>query len=239
MEYIVVLIVCIIMILVLKFGFNIKIKDFNKIKEVGYDKELNEITNKLPSNKEVCEEILKIVGNNSVEIETNDGEADKTLSYYSVLTNKITIASISDTFTRIQTIAHECLHSVQSKRMLLFNFIFSNIYIFYFGIILLLTIFKVIKNPMIWLIILILLGIIFYAIRSFLETDAMTKAPYIAKEYIEKTNKLTKEEIKIVIQNYEALNRIGIPMTNFQILTSIIMKNIIYSLIIVVIQIII
>lgn len=233
MEYIVVLIVCIIVILVLKFGFNIKIKDFKKIKEIGYDKKLNEITNKLPNNKEVCEEILKIVGNNNVEIETNDDDKDKTLSYYSVLTNKITIASINDTFTRIQTIAHECLHSVQSKRMLMFNFIFSNIYIFYFVIVLLLTIFKVIKNPLIWLIILIILGVIYYAIRSFLETDAMTKAPYVAKEYIEKTEKLSNEEINKVMQNYEFLNRIGIPMTNFQILASTIVKNIIYLLIIV------
>lgn len=234
MEYIVILILCIIMILILKFGFSIRRKDIKKINEIGYDKGLNEITNKLPSNKEVCEEILEKLNNKNVEIETNDEEAEKTLSYYSVLTNKIIIANINNTFSRIQTIAHECLHSVQNKRMLMFNFVFSNIYLLYFGIILLLTVFRVIRNPMIWLIILILLGIIYYAIRSFLETDAMTRAPYVAQKYIESTNKLSKEEVEKVMKNYEVLNKIGIPMTNFQVAVSTIVKVIIYTVVIII-----
>ena len=230
MEYIVILSFSIIVIFILRFSFNIKGENIKQIKEIGYDKGLNEITNKLPSNKEVCEEILEKLNNKDVEIETSD-DKDNSLSYYSVLTNKIIIANINDTFTRIQTIAHECLHSVQNKTMLMFNFVFSNIYIFYFVIILLFTIFKVIKSPMIWLIILILLGIIYYAIRSFLETDAMTKAPYVAEKYLENTNKLSKKEIEKVMQNNEELNKIGIPMTNFKLANSTIMKVVIYDLV--------
>ena len=59
MEYIVVIIISIIFLLILKFAWNIKIRDLKTIKEIGYSKELNEITNKLPANKEVCKTILK------------------------------------------------------------------------------------------------------------------------------------------------------------------------------------
>ena len=36
-------------------------KYINKLKELGYDKGLNEITNKLPENKEICKDILKML----------------------------------------------------------------------------------------------------------------------------------------------------------------------------------
>ncbi len=229
MEYIIILIISIMIIFVLKYAWGIKIGDLKKIKEIGYDKKLNEITNKLPANKEVCEQILKDLGNTTVKIETND-DKNSTLSYYMVLTNHIIIANINDTFSRIQTIAHECLHSIQNRRTLMFNFIFSNIYLLYFALIIILTIFKIIKYPIITLIGLILLGIIYYAIRSYLETDAMTKAPYKAKEYMEKAEKLSKEEINTIMKNYETINNIGIPLTNFQLLASVLVKIIIYAI---------
>lgn len=215
MEYITVFVICIIMLVVLKYAFGVKIKDIKKIKEIGYDKKLNKITNKLPSNKVVCEQILKDLDNTTVEIETNDDDKNSTLSYYMVLTNHIIIANINDTFTRIQTIAHECLHSIQNKRTLMFNFIFSNIYLLYFILIIGLTIFRVIQYPMITLVGLILLGMVYYAVRSYLEADAMTKAPYQAKEYIEKTGKLSKEEIGIVMENYKVLNDIRNSINKF------------------------
>lgn len=230
MEYIIILILCIVFIFILKFAFQVKIKNLKKVKEIGYDKSLNEITDKLPDNKEVCKEILQQLGNNSVLIEESDDKNNK-LTYYSIMTNHIIIANIKDTFTRIQTIAHECIHSIQNRKTLLFNFIFSNIYLLYFFAICILTIFKVIKYPMFQMIILILLSAIYYAIRSYLETDAMTKAPYIAKEYMQKNGTLSKEEIKTVITNYEVLNKIGIPMTNFALLTKMFSKVMIYCVI--------
>ena len=68
MEYIVVILVSIISLIVLKFAFEIKIKNINKIKKIGNDKKLNDIANNLPSNQKICEEILKMLGNNSVKI---------------------------------------------------------------------------------------------------------------------------------------------------------------------------
>ncbi len=232
MEYVIVLIICVMSIFILKYAFGIKISNLKKVKEIGYDKSLNEITNKLPSNKEVCQKILKSLNNTDVKIETNDDNKNSALSYYMALTNHIIIADINDTFTRIQTIAHECMHSVQNRKTLMFNFIFSNIYLIYFVLISILTIFKVIQYPMITLIGLILLGIIYYAIRSYLETDAMTKAPYKAKEYIESTGKLSEKEINTIMENYETINNIGIPLTNFQLLLNTIIKIIIYTVIV-------
>jgi len=230
MEYIITIIVSVLTIIILKFAFGVKQKDMKKIKEIGYDKTLNEITNLLPENKKVCEEILNKLGNKDVKIEEGQDENNKT-SFYSVMSNSIIIANIKDTFTRIQTIAHECLHSVQNRKMLLFNFIFSNIYLLYFVVICALTIFKVISEPIYQVVILLILGIIYYAVRSYLETDAMTRAPYLAKEYMQASDKLSNEDIQKVMQNYEILNKIGIPMTNFSLMVSVLVKVIIYCVI--------
>ena len=225
MEYIITIIICIIVITILKIAFQIKLKNINEIKKIGYEK-----TNKLPENKIVCEEILKHLKNEGVSIQESDNK-ENTLTYYSAITNHIIIANIKDTFTRIQTIAHECIHSVQNRRLLLFNFIFSNIYLLYFFVILILTIAKIVEISMLQVSILAVLGITYYVVRSYLEIDAMTKAPYVAKEYIKEANCLTKEEIEVVIQNYETLNNIGIPMTNFELITKVISKIIIYCII--------
>ena len=104
MEYIVIVIISIIFLGVLKFAWNIKLKELKKLKELGYSKELNKITNKLPENKVICKTILKKLHNETVEIKEN---ADNKTSLYIVLNNSILIANIKDTFTRVQTIAHE------------------------------------------------------------------------------------------------------------------------------------
>ena len=64
---------------------------------------------------------------------------------YIAITSTIFIADVKNTFTRVQTIVHECLHSVQNRRTLLFNFIFSNLYFLYFIAVCILTI--LIMNP--------------------------------------------------------------------------------------------
>ena len=121
MEYIVIIII-IISIILLKLGLNIHISDMKKIKKIGYDKKLNDIANKFPSNKEICMEMLEKLNNKNVKIEE---VKDSKTSLYIAITNKIIIANINDTFTRIQTISHECLHSIQNRRILLSNFIFE------------------------------------------------------------------------------------------------------------------
>ena len=230
MEYIVVILISIISLIVLKFAFGIKIKDINKIKKIGNDKELNDIANNLPSNQKICEKILQMLGNNSVKIDVVE-DKNKSLTYYSVISNSIIITNIKDTFTRIQTIAHECIHSTQNKRTLLFNFIFSNIYLIYFVAVCALTIFNVLEPSMLQVFILFILGIVFYVVRSYLETDAMTKALYLAKEYMLENGNISKEDMEQVIKGYKELNKLGIPMTNYLLFSKVISRIIIFCII--------
>ena len=230
MEYIVVILISIIGLIVLKFAFGIKIKNISKIKKIGNDKKLNYIANNLPSNQKICEEILQMLGNNSVKINVVE-DKNKSLTYYSVISNSIIITNIKDTFTRIQTIAHECIHSTQNKRTLLFNFIFSNIYLIYFVAVCALTIFNVIEPSMLQVFILFILGIVFYVVRSYLETDAMTKAPYLAKEYMLENGNISKEDMEQVIKGYKELNKLGIPMTNYLLFSKVISRIIIFCII--------
>ena len=121
MEYIIILVVLILMIMIGYFIFNIQMKE---MKRAGHNKKLDELTYKFPENKEICEAILEKLNNTKVNIkESNDNDTQASL--YIAISDTIFIANIKDTYTRIQTIAHECLHSVQSKKLLIFNFIYS------------------------------------------------------------------------------------------------------------------
>ncbi len=227
MENIIIILIFIAFIFLVKIILGIKLNDVKKIKEIGYNKELAEITNKLPENKIICEEMLTKLNNRSVKIkETESKEA----SLYVVATNTILISDIKDTFARVQTIAHECLHSIQDKKILFFNFIYSNIYIIYFIVVSILAVLKIVKNTLLQINILTILGFIYYIIRSYLETDAMIKAEYLAKEYMEETNKLTKEEIETIMLNYKKINKKGISIVNFSLLTSVISKIVIFAI---------
>lgn len=226
MEYIVIIII-IISIIFLKLGLNIHISDMKKIKKIGYDKKLNDISNKFPSNKEICMEILEKLNNKNVNIEETK---DSKTSLYIAITNKIIIANINDTFTRIQTIAHECLHSIQNRKILLSNFIFSNISIIAFIIFTILILLNI-GNSYIYTQIFIGIGIIGYVIKAYLENEAMSKAFYLAKEYIneyqEKNTDISKDDIDLLIKNFDTLNRMGIPLTNFYLLIIFLIKVII------------
>lgn len=123
-----------------------------------------------------------------------------------------------DSFTRVQTIAHECLHSVQSKKMLWFNFIFTNLYLLYFVVITLLAVFGKIMNGMLQLEILTIFGMVQYFIRSQLEIDAMTKARYIAQEYLLENEIINKEQCKKMVIQFDKLNDIGIKLVAYDTL---------------------
>ena len=205
------------MYLILNYIFDLNIKELKKIAE---NKELDEVTKKYPNNIEICRTYLKMLDN-----ESEDKNSNATL--YLVSSNKIFIANLKDSYTRIQTIAHECLHSVQDKKMLWFNFIFSNMYIVLFLILCVLTIFKIIKFKLLILIIFLLCGFTFYIVRTYLEDDAMIKAKFLAKEYMENVKISSKEEIDKLIKQYDKLNNIGIKYTNIDIFKNVLIKTII------------
>lgn len=221
MEFIVLLIIIVTLYLVLRYTFEINKKE---LKAIGENKELDEITQKYPKNIEICKYYLKKLKNEDVNIEENKGA---TSTLYLVMSNKIFIANLKDSYTRIQTIAHECLHSIQSKKLLWFNFIFANIYLIYFLIICILAIFKVLPNKILFLVILIIFGLVYYAVRTYLEMDAMIKARFLAKEYMQDIQISTEEEIDKIVSTYDKLNNLGIKYINFSFLSNIFLKIII------------
>ena len=143
MNFIVIIVFLIICLIVLQIIYNIDLKQIKEIAE--NNKNLDEEIKKYPSNVEICKSILKKLKNENVKIqeEKNAGNC-----LYIVATNKIIIANMRDSFTRVQTIAHECLHSIQNKRILMFNYIFSNIYILAFLVIAILSLTGIIKEKM-------------------------------------------------------------------------------------------
>ena len=228
MEYIFIICICVLTMIILKFAWSIKIKDIKKLKELGYDKGLNEITNKLPENKEICKRILKMLNNENVKIEESESNQ---ASLYMVLSNSIIIANIKNAFTRVQTVAHECLHSIQNKRTLLFNFIFSNIYFIYFIVICILAILKINPLPNTVLFALAIFSFINYIIRSYLEMDAMINAKPLAEQYLKREGTLTEKEQETILNNYDEINNIGIKLYNYTLITKNLIKIIIYSVI--------
>lgn len=225
MEFIIIAIIAIILSILLGYLFDY---NKNKIKHIADDKELDELASKYPSNIEICKKYLKKLKNQNVKVEEN---TESETSLYIAITNKISIANIANSYTRIQTIAHECLHSIQDKKILNFNFVFSNLYILYFFTICILAIFKMLPNKMLFLSIYLLLGMVYYMVRIYLENDAMIKARYLAKEYMEEEKISTPEEINKIVQGFDKINTLGIKCVNYQFFLNIIIKLFIFSLI--------
>ena len=226
MELLIIIAILIITIILIRIVYKINIK---QIKQIGENsKKLDEIVKRYPSNIEICRSILKELNNEKVRIQ-EDKEANNCL-YIAVL-DKILIANMRDSFTRIQTIAHECLHSVQDKRILLFNFIYSCFYLIFFYVLFLLGIFKMLPNKMLFISIYVILSYIYFFVRSYLENDAMIKARFLAKDYMEAVNISTKDEIQEIIQEYDKLNNLGIKTVNYSLFSKTIFKTIILCLI--------
>jgi len=225
MEKIVLVYLFFLIIILLRFVFKINIRKAKKIEE---NKELQKITDRFPGNVEIAKEMLQMLNNSKVKVE--EAENTKT-SLYIAVTNKIIIADMKDNYARIQTIAHECLHSVQDRTLLMFNFVFSNVTIFYWIIAIILTICNVFINTLLQMFILLLLFFTQTIVRAYLETDAMTKSKFLAKEYIKNKDLCTKDELQELIIEYEKINNLGIPFYIYSLVTSSLIKIIIYIII--------
>ena len=226
MEFLIMIFLLIITIILIKLIYKINLKEIKQIAE--NNKELDDIAKKYPSNIDICKSILKKLNNEKVKIQ-EDKEANNCL--YIAVSDKILIANMRESFTRIQTIAHECLHSVQDRRILLFNYIYSIFYLACFYVLILLGIFKFLPNKMLVLSVYIFLSFIYYFVRSYLEDDAMTKARFLAKEYMEDKKISSQEEIDKMINEYDKLNNLGIKATNYSLFTSTIFRIIILCVI--------
>lgn len=225
MEYVIILLTLWLVAFLLKilFGYNLK-----KIKKEVKNEELDKLVQKYPENKVICEEYLKKLNNEKVTIEENDGTEN---SLYIAISNKILIGNIKNSYSRIQTIAHECLHSIQDRKLQIFNFVYSNIYMLFFIVITLLALFKVLPYKMMFNVLLMFMGLVYYMVRTFLENDAMIKARYLAKEYMEEKNISSKEEIDKIVEQFDKINNIGIKCVNYNIFFNVTMINIVFTLV--------
>lgn len=221
MDGLVILILIIIVIIMLRIVLKI---NKNKIIEIAQNDKLNKIVQNLPDNVDVCKNILKKLKNEDVKIE----EEEKTNCYYFIATDKIILNKDKKYFTRIQTIAHECIHSIQAKNVLWFNYIFANLLNLFWLIITILTIVGVITNYILFTGIMLIFTIVFYVIRSYLEIEAMTKAKYIAKDYLEEQH---VQEVNEIVEEYEKLNNIGIKYTCYSLIKAKLILLFIYVLI--------
>ena len=212
--------VCVMFILRILFGSSNK-----QIEAIAKETTLDEVSKKYPDNIDMCKEYLEMLHNETVTIE-EDKHASNSL--YIAVSNKIVIADVKESFTRIQTIAHECLHSIQNRKILLFNFIYSNMYMLYFLIISILKLFNILPYEMMFLAILIFGGFIYYFVRSYLEDDAMIKARFLAKEYMEHKKISSQEEIDKMVYHFDRLNDLGIKCVNYALLLNVAIEILIF-----------
>ena len=206
-------------LLILIVGLNIKLKDLKELKKTNASKENLKLIGDVPDNIEICKEILKKFNNSKVIIEN---KTDEKSIYYIAISNKIIIGNVSDSFSRIQTVIHECIHSIQDRRVLIANYVLSSISNIYFLILIITAIINRISLKLFMSF--FILQFICYVIRSFLENDAMIRAEYETEKYLKEKDSRNEKEI---IEKYKNMNKIGIKLYNFVLYAKIIIKCII------------
>lgn len=243
MEEIIIGIILIIAIIILSYIFSFNLKKIKKISEKECkDKLILDELQKLPSNVQTCKEILEELNNSQVEVVENP---EYKSSLYAIYNNRITIGEVKNKIFEVQTIAHECIHSIQDKKIAIFNFVISNVYILYFYFILIGTIinkiFKlnnfIFEHTLFNIIIILLLGIFQYVVRSLLETEAILESKHLAEKYFEKKG-IKEEIISKIIEEYSTTNSMGIKIINYMLISKNLIKAVIYILLTVLLKII-
>lgn len=224
---IVVIICCAITLILFKIFLNINLKSIKGL-EKRDSTNLENLSLTFPGDEQICKDILNKLNNTSdVKIKIDE---EYNSCVYTIFDNTITIGKFKQNHMKIQTIAHECIHACQNKRTLWANFIFTNIYLIYFWLVLILELLNKLPYANIHILILLFLSIIQYLVRNSLETDAMIRARYIAKEYIEENRILDEEEKNKLLTEYDEVNNIGIPFMNFYLISKNLIKTIIISI---------
>lgn len=203
-------------LLILIIGLNIKLKDLKELKKTNASEENLKLIEDVPDNIEICKEILKKFNNSKVIIEN---KTDEKSSYYIAISNKIIIGNVSNSFSRIQTVIHECIHSIQDRRVLITNYVLSSISNIYFLILIITAIINRISLKLFMSF--FILQFICYVIRTFLENDAMIRAEYETEKYLKEKDSRNEKEI---IEKYKNMNKIGIKLYNFVLYAKIIIK---------------
>lgn len=243
MEEIVIGIILLVITVLLAKIFKFDLKKIKRIAEKENDDvEILKELEKLPCDIEICKEILEELNNKEVEVVENK---EYNASLYTVYNNRITIGNIKNERYTVQTIAHECIHSVQDKRKAIFNFIISNIYMLYYYFMIIGTIISkvfdlqniIFKNTIIHVVILLILALCQYTIRSMLETEAILESKHLAEKYFQKKG-IKTEIIGKIIKEYNETNQMGINLINYMLVAKSLLKIVIYIVVSAIIKII-
>lgn len=103
--------------------------------------DIRKIMDELPSNEEITKEILEKLNNKTTKLKC---EEEIKGSYYVFLNDTIYLSNnrASKDYARLTLIAHECIHSIQSKLGQVVNFLLSNLEMILFIIVAILKILK-------------------------------------------------------------------------------------------------
>lgn len=243
MEEIIIGIILLVLTVVLARIFKFDLKKIKEISEKENDDvEILQELKKLPADVEICKEILEELNNKEVEVVANK---EYNASLYTVYNNRITIGNIKNEKYTVQTIAHECIHSVQEKEKAIFNFIISNICILYYYFIIIGTVInkifnlqnRIFKNTIGNVVILLILTLCQYAIRSMLETEAILESKHLAEKYFQKKG-IKKEIIGKILREYNETNQMGINLINYMLIAKNLLKVLIYIVLAMIVKII-
>lgn len=228
MLYLIISIISLLLIVLSKFLFKVNIKN---AKSIADDKALNNATSQLPDNIEVCKSILKIINNSEVKIE-NSLDKNSGTSLYIAMSNKILIADLKDNFTRFQTIAHECAHSIQNRFLQITHFVLANLYKITFWISFILVILRKNKYILESLITFSIIGIVYSILKYILERDAILKSKPLAIQYLNESKKLDDNTIKAIESKYSQINEMGLNFMKFSIILDVVLRVFSYCMVV-------
>jgi len=75
----------------------------------------------------------------------------------------------------------------------------------------------------------LILSFIYYVIRVFLENDAMIKAQFLAREYMQESKYIDNYEIDKIYHGFEELNKECVKGTNCSLFIGIMIKLVIFN----------
>lgn len=171
--------------------------------EVIYDDNVSPVVEKLGDNETITNIVLQRVNNYTTKVEKNKDKNQK-ISFYNVNNDKIVIKETTDLkdCSRFIQSCHECVHSIQDKRILKLHFIFSNINILYFlGTFLYFFYDKSESVRLALLLIQIFIFIITFVLKVITESDATYRATIVASDVLK--DKLDKDVLNSFIKKVE------------------------------------
>ena len=176
----------------------------SNVVEVIHNEEISPILKKIGDNEVIAKEILNNLNNTHTSVEKNKDDNIKA-SFYNCNLDKIVIKDTKDLedLSRVVHIAHECVHSIQDKKIQKVHFIISNIQILYFLAIFIYFFYN--KNMELRFALLLIQMFVFFCaffIKVVLESDATYRAVLVSLEYLhDKVNLKQLKTFKQIVED--------------------------------------